>query len=578
MVLFGHNESMLRSCFVSLSFVFFGFYAIAANPQQTFAEQFQSHRITFPSSDSPLLANSPGRYPGTLSFLFSTILGWTPEGEGKELSPSCALAIWEQRLSDSRLSHSVALQGGLIQKYFQECGREIETGKDGRLSNFTHMMGMRLDPQEHPFLRRVVINLPGNVKLKGLLGLKGDMKRRPMVIVRLGIFSSIEDFLPERAWMMMLFEQSPFNVLFLENMSSSDFIANNSQFSFGGYDEGIQNIQVARLLKNSDEPLSRIVDSLHMFGVSLGGHGTLFASLLNKYNSSPSHPLINSFTAMCPVVHLRPSMEGLTQSGSRAAFIDVWSRQRLKGLEDKLPGVAEAASFSYLSKVISEIARTYHGALSYVSTVKLPPGMNDSSDFWAVNDFWKYYSKVEQPVLIYATVQDPAVPYAANSQQFVNKKLKIESKNIRVIELSEGVHCTLPVAYDWRVIAGLLQAYILSHSPDFRMQESHLSIELSDEEWKGFVDKSSKVRFSVDEPGKKSGFVAIEISVTNSRGDKKTMNLSLPLSQFDFRFLNEKLSSSEREMIVRWINQNLKLSLKHEHNLSSLEATWMVAQ
>ncbi len=40
-----------------------------------------------------------------------------------------------------------------------------------------------------------------------------------MVILRVGIFSNVNEFKAERAWLMMLFEQSPFNVLVLENMS-----------------------------------------------------------------------------------------------------------------------------------------------------------------------------------------------------------------------------------------------------------------------------------------------------------------------------------------------------------------------
>lgn len=472
-------------------------------------------------------------------------------------------------MMDSRLSRSVQLQGALVQKYFKDCRTDVETGENGYFTNLRKMMTMQYAPGEHPFLRQVVINLPGNVKLRGLLGLKGDMKPRPMVIVRLGIFSSVEEFIPERAWMMMLFEQSPFNVLFLENMTSADFVTNNNQFSFGGYDEGIQNILVARLLSDSDEPLSRVVDSVHVFGISLGGHGVLFSSLLNKYNSPGRRPLINSFTALCPVVNLRPSMEALTQAGVKSAFVDMWSRQRLKGLESKVPGLATYDSFSFLPKTISEVARTYQGGLSYVSSIHLPPGMKDGAHFWELNDFWKYYKQVEQPVLVYATVQDPAVPYELNSQQI--------AKNIRVIELPQGVHCTLPVAYDWNVLTGLFRSYILSHSPNFKMIERSLDVDLSDEEWAGFFDSSVGVQFEVLEPDEKSGFIAIELTFTNSKGQGKSMNLSLPLSKFDFRFLNPTLSMSEQEMIVRWLNQNLTLRLIPATSGYSLRATWKVA-
>lgn len=568
---------MCRSLLVSISFIFFSFFAVAQSPQQAFLEQFQSHRIIFPGADSPLLADSPGRYPEPLNFLFGAILGWTPQGDAKLMSAACSRVIWQQRMRDPRIVNSPQLQGALVQKYFQDCRSELETGDSGYFTNLMSMMTMKYAPHEHPFLHRVVINLPGNIKLKGLLGLKGDMKRRPLVIVRLGIFSSVEDFRPERAWLMMLFEQSPFNVLLLENMSSADFVANNSQFSFGGYDEGIQNILVARMLTSSEEPLSRLVDSVHMFGVSLGGHGVLFSSLLNKFNSPKNRPLINSFTALCPVVNLKPTMEALIEGGVKSAFVDLWSQQRLKGLDKKLPALVSYDSFTFLSKAISEIARTYRGGLSYVSDVHLPPGMVDGANFWGLNDFWKYYKQVELPVLIYATQQDPAVPYELNSQKIAHKEMNIESKNIRVIELPQGVHCTLPVAYDWGVLAGLFQSYILSHSPHFKTVERSLDVDLYDEEWAGFFDDGSKVKFNVREPDKKSGFVALELSVENSKGDEKTMNLSLPLSEFDFRFLNPELTVSEQEMIVRWLKQNLVMRVVPNKGKYSLRASWAVA-
>lgn len=568
---------MLQSCFFILILMFLNLSTLAASPQRAFIEQFRSSRISFPAETSPLLANSPGRYPEPLNFVLESVLSWIPRGEPKLMSTSCSPDVWRDRMLDSRLKSSPQLQGALVQKYFQDCRSEVETGENGYVTNLMSMMTMKYAPQDHPFLRRVIFNLPGNIKLKGLLGLKGDLKRRPLVILRLGIFSNVEDFKPERAWLMMLFEQSPFNILLLENMTSADFVANNNQFSFGGYDEGIQNILVARYLTDSNEPISRLVDSVHIFGISLGGHGVLFSSLLNKYNSPKNQPLINSFTALCPVVDLKKTMVNLTRDGAKSAFVDLWSRQRLTGLDKKIPSLESYENFSFLSKAISEIARTYHGSLSYVTTVRLPPKMKDGADFWGLNDFWKYYKDIDQPVLIYATEQDPAVPFSINSQLLQTKELKVESKNIRVVELPQGVHCTLPVPYDWSTLATLFQSYILSHSPNFKMTERSLAVDLSDDEWKGFFDEGSRVHFEVQEPNKKSGFVTLELEIENTKGAEKSMNLSLPLSQFDFRFLNPELSVSEQEMIVRWLNQNLKLKVFLQSEKPVLKATWPVA-
>ncbi|WP_374032073.1 hypothetical protein [Bdellovibrio bacteriovorus] len=44
----------------------------------------------------------------------------------------------------------------------------------------------------------------------------------------------------------------------------------------------------------------------------------------------------------------------------------------------------------------------------------------------------------------------------------------------------------MPIPYDWSALTSLFQSYILSHSPNFKMTEQKLEMDLSDEEWTGF--------------------------------------------------------------------------------------------
>jgi hypothetical protein len=203
--------------------------------------------------------------------------------------------------------------------------------------------------------------------------------------------------------------------------------------------------------------------------------------------------------------------------------------------------------------------------------------MVDGENFWDLNDFWRYYKKVDQPVLIYATENDPAVPFEINSQRILNKKMQIESSNIRVVELPKGVHCTLPAAYDWHALASLFQSYRLSHSPGFKMTERTFEVDLTEEGWGDFLDQDTRVRFQALEPDKKETFVKVDLSFENSKGKIKSFSLSLPLSQFDFRFLNPELSSSEQEMIVRWLHQNLHFKILNRSGKYLLKTFWTVA-
>ncbi|MBK9324079.1 MAG: hypothetical protein IPM97_14230 [Bdellovibrionaceae bacterium] len=534
--------------------------------------QFQSSKVSFPKKDSPLMANHPGGYSPFLRVLFENIFSWTPSGAGAALSEKCSSDIWSRRLMDSRVSPSAQLQGAVIQKYFRDCGSELETGNTSDIANLLKMMSVQLEPKNHPFWHSVVFNLPGNIKLKGLLALKGDFKRRPLVVMRLGVYSNAQDFLPERPWLMMLFEQAPFNVLVLENMTGSDFVANNSRFAFGGYDEGLQNILVAQILKDPNEPLSGLVESLHLFGISLGGHGVFYASLLNSLNSLKSKPLYQSFITACPVVNLQSTMRNLTEKKPEGYFVDLWSQNRLAGLGLKMPAVTEHSVFGFLDKSVSEVARTYQGGLSYVNSIKLPSGVVDGSDFWSLNNFWPAYKNVSEPVLVLATHKDPAVSFGLNSQMIQSKKLNISSSNIAVVDFPLGIHCTLPISYDWKALGSLTQAYVLSHAPGFKLRENAFELEVGP-----YASAVNKMTYNVRRPAPKDKFVKIEVKLLSKNGDSHEMSLNLPLAEFDFRFLNHELSPSEQWMIERWVNQNLHLKAIEKDHRVFLKASWFVA-
>jgi hypothetical protein len=568
------NATMFKPILLTLGVILsFPAKGQLATSQSQFMTQFQSSRVSFPSQDSALLASNPGRYPVALAFLMG-LAGWTPDGKGQISNPECRPEVWQEKLQDSRIRSSVHLQGAIIQKYFQQCEKDLVVGPTGEFANARKMLSVRQDIPGNSFLKKVIVQLPGNIRVKGLLGLKGDMKRRPFVILRLGIFSNSDEMMAERPWYMMLFEQSPFNILVVENMSGSDFIANNKKIAFGGYDEGIQNIHLAKILQDPLEPLSQIVESVHVMGVSLGGHGVLFSSLLNEYNSQGSHPLIQSFFAYCPVVDLKSSLDHLIKNGLKSRLFDIWAERRMANLKDYFPDLNNFPAFHFMDVVVKKLATNYKGGLSYLSSLRLPPGMEDNTDFWDLNNYWNHYRDVQSPVLIVSTQKDTLVPFAMNSQTLTNKKSAYNSKNIKVVDLPEGYHCTLPVVYDWQALTAIMQGYVLSHSPKFQTQEQNFQLDMKEEWPTEFFAGSAELKFEVSWPEKNKNFVAFEIQAKNQAGQEQEFNISLPLSQFDFKFRDAEISKAEQQMMTRWLNQNFKLALQG----TLLKATWSVAR
>jgi hypothetical protein len=274
--------------------------------------------------------------------------------------------------------------------------------------------------------------------------------------------------------------------------------------------------------------------------------------------------------------------------------MDIWSRRRLTGLVSQSPALNIDNGHSFLSKAVSEAVLKFKGGLSYSeSLVKLPPGMKDSSDFWAQNNYWRYYHDVNMPVLVLATEKDPLVSLELNARTLGMDKNKELYKNLSIVKFPLGSHCLLSEPYDWKFLTTMIQSFILSHSPRFVMQERKMNIELLESELGDFSELDNKknrfvnpslghqvlsASFEIKEPGIAKDFVTLQLKIRRGAQSEafKTMSLTLPLSDFDFNFLNAELTKPERLMIMRWLNQNLRVSIEQQQGKADLKVKWPV--
>jgi hypothetical protein len=254
----------------------FSSYLWAQPEWNSIFESLQSQKMTLTRDNEKI-----ERYPVWMRWLLSDKLQFLPDFEDDAVTPPC-------RAENLKARKNFEAYADQVTDYLKKCEPDIRSGWNDILSNTYRTMMLRLDPERLPKARYVMFQLPGNIHLKGLLALKGLEKKRPLIILRLGIFSNVSEFLPERYLYYQLFEQSDFNLLILESNSSQEFIHRNKILALGGFDEGIQNFQVAKMVQNRNEPLSKYVKSVHLAGVSFGGHGVILI-LSSESRSSPAH-------------------------------------------------------------------------------------------------------------------------------------------------------------------------------------------------------------------------------------------------------------------------------------------------
>ena len=524
-----------------------------------FVRSFQTPKVLFPSEGSDFMAVNPGRYPDWMMGLFQGLFLWKPSGQKSTYSPGCRP---EDLYKSLMVNEDSRHQARAIEAHKTRCQKSFESNEFLTGINTWKMMSMEFDVHHHSLIHPIVFKLPGGVKLKGLLALKGDLKKRPFVIMRLGVFSNVEEFLPERYLLMQLFEQGLANVLVLENSTGADYIANNQRWSMGGYDEGLQNMQVVKMLRNPGEPLSQLISSVHLMGISLGGHGVLFASLLNEFNGRPEHRPIQSFTAFCPVIRLKETVEDITSAGIKGTAVDYWASMRLAGLQKKIPELADYGwqdtlklKPSFLPKAVNYLVKLYPQNPSSRGRVRVPPQLEEVKGFWEANNFWPYYRDIQSSVLVMSTTQDHLVS-ADKNFNWLKENSKNWAGNLGMVQFEKGYHCTLPVSYDWSSIASMLNARIMSKDKNVRMKMREINVDISQQLTLEEVAEFKNPTFKVSWPN------AYEVRVQFEAASKKTFfNIILPVKELDFTF-RDALAGPEKTSVERWLNQNLQAQVE----------------
>ncbi len=515
-----------------------------------------------------------------LKLIRSPWFQWAPNGKPRWTSQACSAHAFQKKILQETGNEFSQIAEG-FENYLKKCSPEFETGWNDILTNAAGSMILQMEPNRHPYARHVMFNLPNKIKLKGLLFLKGDQKKRPLIVFRTGIFSNTQNFNPERFLVMQGFEQSPFNMLILESMSGSEFVKHNEAFAWGGFDEGLQNFLIARELQDPKEPLSKLIDSIHLLGMSMGSHGVLYATLLNELNQKPSKPkVINSTLAYCPLLNMRDTLDYHMSQGFSMDIMNYWASRRLPELVKRYPEVTKE---SFIPEILKVLESNYTGPViaenGQLPSIQVPPVSKEG--FWQRNDFWPQFKNVKTPVMIFATHQDPVVSWFINSGRIDDGRMNFTDSNLKMIAFDQGYHCSLAVAYDWSGFAGVLQTYFLKQSPHFQMENKTARFPMTPkalEFVKNLKEPVIEIDFSVEE-----GAAAVKAEVVLKKSPRPPllerllqpeMSFQLPLSEMDFPIEGFVRSRYESVMLRRWAYQNIHAQVQG----SDLVFDWKIAK
>ncbi len=601
----------MNRIFVGLIFFSFTLHALMAlahlpEDRERFFRKLNTLSLEVVDNKSRYFDEEAGDYPFFAKFLQLNFWRYHPSGKGSYQVPGCEKedvhqAFFPVITKEMQIAEAISQQPAPrywytpIEEMKTNCQDSWLTRSQGPFENAVKMISMALRPDLHPFARHVVFHMPRGVKVKGLLAMKTDERPRPMIILRAGIFSNAMEFFPERAFFIQLFEQSPFNVLLLESSSGTEFVRRNQNLSIGGFDEGLQNLWIAKLLRSSEEPISKYISDLHLAGISLGGHGLFPALWLAEYNRQMNgEPLFQSALAFCPLVKMADTFEYHRAQGFSMELMNYWASRRVPILQDRYPQLKTSTFIQDYFGILNSEYKTpliwdaQNAEMLKVPEVLVQEFQNPENLFWRLNEFWEIFERIESkqvstPLLVLTTEKDPIVPLIFNSQRFLEtlpgKSLRSDLWNMKILNWQGGYHCSLPVAYDWAALTSLWSSYFLKMSPKFQMSQRQLKVEIPPVVW--FQIQNKKIFMDISFTAAKNSrnlVVKIRFDATETpnwleRFQAPVIESEIPINSLDFPFPNEIETSSESRLLERWAYQNI--SVKREGD--TLLYSWRVA-
>jgi hypothetical protein len=381
--------------------------------------------------------------------IFNTMTRLSKWSENPQATAECKLTFSSPQLSPPKCE-------------MREWLNPLDTFKSNLFFNF--------DLSDKQKFKKEIFELKPGLKIRGLLGLHENQKR-PLVIFRMGVHGNIDEFLAERFFMKLIYENLGYHVLALESLTSHGYLKLNDRITIGGIEEGLHTFFILNQITHGNFAWTKDVTDIHLVGVSMSGAGLFLATYLDEQNEHK----IKSTQAFCPLINLEKTFEYHSRPGLFSAFLDLWNSRRLKALYDKNPSLNEIP----LWKIFFDLKpRFTPAALEWINHKEPQPLLDlktfknqftdirfspefiqhveNSKSFYQLNDFWPLFKNQKTPLKIYVTPDDPAVVNFLNTDLIRNGRQPGDFSKTQIMDL-KGVHCGLASVYQWPFLVEILK-------------------------------------------------------------------------------------------------------------------------
>lgn len=461
-----------------------------------------------------------------------------------------------------------------LESHLEFCQGEVYDGTGNKYIDMLSEYTLREKYELHTQVQGYTFFDSFGRKVDTHLALKPGSKKRPLVIFKCGLNCDIGNG-TTKVFFRQLFDSTPFHLLIVTNMSGKQFLHNNTFIGTSGFDEGRNFIEIARYVQSEAFPHHDKFSSIHMSGISLGGHSTLYAALYHDGAvASGQEPFVNSFFAGCPVVNVQDSFRGLLNSAlTQIFFSDKFiatikqGAENLPSLRPYLEKIENAENNHELQTILSEAGAAITDTMMEEEPWGTPPfahvRLQTANDFDFYNNFAAFAWQIKSNVLVWAPKDDPVVLYPYNGEL-----LKGDSPSISVVGTSYGAHCSYGYTFSPLVSQTIWKNYVLKNSPEFERNFEEISLGTSLTQNLG--QKRNQLYWTVESGASHAKLVSKKIKHQRHHRKKAktyiTRSISVPLSRLG---LDSPKNKVEAGGVARWLHHNVEILDENREAISS---------